>query len=302
MNTNKQQWVGWLAKRFLCLSLVLGFSSSQAAVTAAGVASATATPPPPLTASAPTNKVYADTPPSAVPETPDTSSKDPLEGFNRPMFAFNEKLDKWLLKPVATFYNKIMPKPLNEGVNNFFKNINTVPTIANDILQLNFYQSLSDMWRVGINTTVGVGGLFDMATRMQLKPYKNDFGLTMAYWGYDSSSYLVLPFFGSSTIRDGIGLPVDYFVFSVYPYVEPPSLRYQLYGLGVVDRRAALLQYQSVMEEVAIDKYAFMRDAYLQHRHSQMEQNLNRDHSQDQSSSSISEVTTVSVTDSDASA
>lgn len=213
-----------------------------------------------------TNSAVAQTTEAA----PDT---DPYENFNRAMFTFNDKLDIYLLKPVATLYTKIMPKPLYKGIHNFFNNIAEFPIIANDILQLHFYQMASDMWRLGINTTIGIGGLFDVAKQIKLEYYPNDFGLTMAVWGYKNSDYLVLPFFGPNTIRDGIGIPVDYFAFSIYPYVNPESFRYELYGLGVVDRRAQLLHYQSVMEEAAVDKYIFMRNAYMQRRNYQIEKN-----------------------------
>jgi phospholipid-binding lipoprotein MlaA len=211
-------------------------------------------------------------------ETPDTAqqstyTKDPLERFNRVMFTFNDKLDIYIMKPIAKFYNTIMPKPLNQGVHNFFNNIGELPTIANDVLQFNFYQFTNDLWRLGINTTIGIGGLFDIATRMGLPYYDNDFGLTLAHWGYTESTYLVLPFFGPNTIRDGIGMPVDYYGFSIYPYITPQSASYELYGLGVIDSRAQLLQFQPMLEEVAIDKYVFIRNAYMQHRTYQIEQN-----------------------------
>ncbi len=207
---------------------------------------------------------------------PSQPVKDPLHGFNRAMFTFNDYLDTYFLKPIASFYNKIMPRPLNQGVHNFFNNIGELPIIANDALQLHFYQFANDFWRLGLNTTIGIGGMFDMATRMQLPYYNNDFGMTLATWGYQQSTYLVLPFFGPSTIRDGIGLPVDYFVFSVYPYIYPPSRRYQLYALGVVDRRAQLLHSEAVFNEASLDKYVFMRAAYMQHRDYQIEQNRHR--------------------------
>ena len=191
---------------------------------------------------------------------------DPYQGFNRAMFSFNEQIDRFLFKPIATVYNKIMPKPLNKGVHNVFKNLNNLPIIANDVLQVDFYQATSDLWRLGINTTIGIGGLFDVAERMQLKPNTNDFGLTLARWGYRNSNYLVLPFWGPRTVRDAVGIPVDYYAFSIYPYIEPPSTRYEIYGWAVIDHRAQLLQYQSVLEEVALDKYAFIRDAYMQRR------------------------------------
>jgi phospholipid-binding lipoprotein MlaA len=195
-----------------------------------------------------------------------SEEEDSYEGFNRVVFNFNDRVDIVILKPIATFYNLIIPKPLNQGIHNFFNNLGNFPTLANDILQANFYQAASDFWRLGINSTVGLGGFFDVAARLQLQPYTNDFGLTLARWGYKNSNYLVLPFFGPSSIRDGIGIPVDYFAFSVYPYVYPDSARYGLYGLGIIDRRARLLQFQPVMEEAAIDKYIFVRNAYRQHR------------------------------------
>ena len=201
------------------------------------------------------------------------NSEDPYEHFNRSMFAFNEQLDRIILKPLASLYNKIIPKPLNQGVHNFFNNINTLPTIANDILQFHFYQMMNDSWRLAVNTTVGIGGLFDIASRINLQPYSNDFGLTLARWGYHNSSYFVLPFFGSTTVRDGVGLPIDYLAFSIYPHIYPKRARYALYGLGVIDRRAQLLKVEPVLEEIAIDKYVFARNAYLQRRTYQMEEN-----------------------------
>lgn len=221
-----------------------------------------------------TSSVQVSSPASAAPEEVSPSpAKDPYEKFNRAMFSFNDKLDKFILKPAATLYNKIMPKPLNQGIHNFFNNIGELPTIADDVLQLHFYQMTNDLWRLGINSTVGIGGLFDVASRMGLPYYANDFGLTLAYWGYTDSNYLVLPFFGPNTVRDGIGIPVDYYGFSVYPYIDPTSLRYEIYALAVVDRRAQLLQFQSVFEEAAIDRYVFMRNAYMQRRAWQIQKN-----------------------------
>lgn len=198
--------------------------------------------------------------------------EDPLEPFNRAMFRFNDSLDTAILKPTATFYNIIMPKPLNEGVSNFFRNINTLPTIANDVLQAKFHQALNDTWRFGVNSTLGLLGFFDVATRINLETHYEDFGLTLARWGYKDSTYLVLPFFGPSTIRDALAYPVDYYAFSVYPHIKSKKIRYSIYGIGVIDRRAQLLQFQSVYEEAALDKYVFLRNAYKQRRASQMGQ------------------------------
>ena len=201
------------------------------------------------------------------------AANDPYERFNRAMFRFNDTLDAYALKPIATLYNAIMPKPLNAGVHNVFNNLGELPTIANDLLQFNFYQMSNDLWRLGINTTVGVGGLFDVGTRIGLPYYQNDFGLTLARWGYQQSNYLVLPFFRPNTIRDGLAIPIDYYGFSIYPYIQPDSLSNGIYGVGIVDRRAQLLKYESVFDEASLDKYAFVRDAYLQRRQYQIQQN-----------------------------
>lgn len=214
------------------------------------------------------NEVLITPEPDPTPEI----TPDPLEKINRIFFNFNDKLDCYILKPIAILYNKIVPKPLNLGIHNVFSNLNNLPTIGNDILQLHFYQMTCDVWRFAINTTVGIGGLFDIASTMGLKATSNDFGLTLARWGWNHSTYLVLPFFGPNTFRDGIDIPVDYYAFSIYPRL-PESATYALFGISVVDRRAQLLKFQDVMEEAALDRYVFFRNAYLQRRSYQIEQN-----------------------------
>lgn len=199
-------------------------------------------------------------------------AQDPLERFNRATFALNDKLDQFILKPVAKVYNAVLPKPINQGIHNVFNNIGNLPTIANDLLQLDFYHTANDFWRLAINTTIGVGGLFDVAARLGLQPNTNDFGLTLARWGWTHSVYVVWPLWGPSTFRDGIGLPVDYYAFSIYPYIHPAATRYSVYGLGVVDRRAQLLQFENVLQEAAFDKYVFIRNAYMQRRAYQINQ------------------------------
>lgn len=191
---------------------------------------------------------------------------DPYEKFNRVIFSFNDTLDKYILKPIATLYVDIVPHPLVKGVRNFFLNIDTIPTVANDLLQINFYQATRDTWRLMINSTVGLLGFFDIATHIGLIPNREDFGLTLARWGYEHSNYLVLPFLGPSTPRDAIGIPVDYYVFSVYPHIDPESARYELYGLGFISRRAELLKFENIMQQAAVDRYIFVREAYMQRR------------------------------------
>lgn len=194
-----------------------------------------------------------------------TPVRDPLEGYNRVMFTINDKLDKYFMKPVAEFYNKIMPAPLNLGVDNVFNNLLGTQLIINDSLQANFYQSTLDTWRTLIDSTVGVGGVFDVGERIGLPFNMNGFGLTMTKWGYTNSNYFVLPFLGPSTIRDAIGTTAD--VYSGAPtYFDNMALRNSLYATYLLDKRAQLLRFQNVYEEMAIDPYIFQRTAYLQHR------------------------------------
>lgn len=201
--------------------------------------------------------------------------KDPYEKMNRKIFNFNDTLDTNVLVPVSKVYNKIIPKPLNKGIYNFFSNLNNFPTISNDLLQGNFYQATSDSWRFLVNSTAGACGLFDVAQNMGLEQNSEDFGLTLARWGYDNSDYLVLPFFGPSTLRDAMGLPVDYFFFSPYGYVPNSRTRYTLYALNIVSKRAELLQYQDIYNQIALDRYAFIRNAYLQQRKNAIDRNQN---------------------------
>jgi phospholipid-binding lipoprotein MlaA len=197
---------------------------------------------------------------------------DPYESFNRVIFNMNEFIDRAALKPLATLYKNIMPKPLSKGVSNFFANFYTIPTVMNDLLQGNFYQTTSDAWRFTINSTIGVLGFFDVASSMGLEPNTEDFGLTLAQWGYKNSNYLVLPIFGPSTVRDGVfGLPIYSFM-TPYAYI-PMDVSYSIYALDITSRRAEMLNYQGVLDQVMLDKYSFLRDAYLQRRAYQIQRN-----------------------------
>ncbi|MES2217200.1 MAG: VacJ family lipoprotein [Pseudomonadota bacterium] len=213
------------------------------------------------------------TTPSMAAETRTVNPADPYEPFNRVMFNFNDFIDKAILKPVATVYNKIIPKPLAKGINNIFSNIDTIPTVINDVLQINFYQAASDAWRFAVNSTIGIGGFFDVAQHMGLEPNAEDLGLTFAQWGWKDSNYLVLPFLGPSTVRDGIAWPINYEYMTIYPWIYPVSTRYTIYGVGIVSKRAELLRFGDVMDQAALDRYVFMRDAYLQSRNYRIERN-----------------------------
>lgn len=199
--------------------------------------------------------------------------EDPYESFNRVMFKFNDVIDTVVLRPLAGLYIKIMPKPFAKGLSNFYANVDNIPTVINDVLQGNLHQAINDTGRFAINSTVGILGLFDVASHFGLEPNAEDFGLTLASWGYKKSSYLVMPFLGPSTLRDTVGFPITYYYMSAYPYIHPKSAEYAWYFGGVVVRRADLLQADGFMKQAAIDKYVFIRDAYLQRRNFLIERN-----------------------------
>jgi len=191
--------------------------------------------------------------------------KDPLEGYNRFAYKVNDTLDKYIAKPASHIYNSVMPRPLNNMVNRAFENLDTIPTVLNDLLQANFYQATSDTWRLAINSTIGIGGAFDVAADMGLEYNVEDFGLTLAKWGWTNSVYFVIPILGPSTIRDALGRPVNY-TMSVFPYIRKVFWRNSLYVWYLLNQRAQLLRFQKVFDQAAIDPYVFTRNAYLQRR------------------------------------
>jgi len=204
-------------------------------------------------------------------EAPAPVVDDPLQSYNRSMYKINDALDKAIAKPIARAYNAVMPEPLYGMVNNFYVNVDTVPTVGNDFLQANFYQMTADLWRIAINTTIGIGGLFDVASHMGLQKNYNDFGLTLARWGWTNSSYFVIPILGPSTLRDAGGRFVSYQM-SVYPWIKGFWWRWGLYTGSLLNQRAQLLKYEGVLNQASLDPYVFMRDAYLQRRAYQISQ------------------------------
>ncbi|SMF98641.1 MlaA family lipoprotein [Burkholderia singularis] len=190
---------------------------------------------------------------------------DPFEGFNRTMYKFNDTVDTYALKPVARGYQWAVPQPVRDSVTNFFSNIGDVYIAANNIVQLKIADGVGDIMRVVINTVFGVGGLFDVATLAKLPKHTNDFGVTLGHYGVPSGPYLVLPFLGPSTVRDTAGLAVDY-AGNPLTYVSPNSVSWGLFGLNLVNTRANLLGAGDVLNAAAIDKYSFVRNAYLQRR------------------------------------
>lgn len=190
---------------------------------------------------------------------------DPLESFNRAMYSFNDTLDQAILKPAAQGYNAILPDPVNKGVSNFFSNIDDIVVLFNAILQLKFDQALSDTARIFFNTTIGLFGIFDVASGMELPKHNEDFGQTLGYWGVEPGAYIVLPFFGPSNVRDTVGLIANAYVNPIYD-VTPQSDQNALIIVNVLDRRAGLLSASKILQEAALDPYLFVRDAYLQRR------------------------------------
>lgn len=191
--------------------------------------------------------------------------RDPWESFNRKTYAFNDALDRAVLKPVARGYVKVVPGFAREGVNNFFDNLDDVGTSLNNFLQGKPRQGFSDAGRFVVNTVLGVFGLWDVATPMGLEKHNEDFGQTLGWWGVEPGPYLVLPLLGPSSLRDAPARIVD----PAWYYsskVDPESLYWTIWGVEKVRTRANLLQAESVLDQAALDKYTFIRDAWLQRR------------------------------------
>lgn len=196
-------------------------------------------------------------------------NKDPLEGLNRGIYKFNRAADSAVIKPVAGAYKAVIPTPLRSGVNNFFSNLNDFVTTINDLLQFKPDKAMSDGGRFVINSTFGIAGIFDWASKDGIPKRDQDFGLTLARWGWKDSTYLMLPLLGPSTIRDTGGLVVDSVMFD--PIERPvPAVRTSLVIVKAIDRRAQYLPGSDLLDEAALDPYIFMRDAYAQRREYQM--------------------------------
>lgn len=192
---------------------------------------------------------------------------DPIEGFNRAMFSFNETVDSAVIKPVAKGYEAVLPQPVRTGVSNFFSNIADAWISINNLIQGKPKEAASDLGRVLVNTTVGILGLFDVATPMGMEKHEEDFGQTLGVWGVGDGPYVVLPILGPRTLRDTGGLLVDLVVDPVVNH-EPVDVRNVAIALRAIDTRAELLSAEKTIDEAALDKYSFIRDAYLQRRHS----------------------------------
>jgi len=192
-----------------------------------------------------------------------TKQKDPFEPLNRGVYVFNDTLDRALVKPIARGYVAVTPTPVKNMVDNFFSNLDDVVVTFNDLLQFKFEQAASDGSRVIFNSTFGLFGLFNITD--QLPKHNEDFGQTLGYWGVPSGPYLMLPILGPSSIRDGSGRYADSFV-SVIGNTDHVPTRNSAYVAEGINTRANLLEQEKVLDDAVIDRYSFIRDAYLMRR------------------------------------
>ena len=184
---------------------------------------------------------------------------DPFENLNRKTFEFNEKMDEKIAKPIAQTYSKLPPK-IKKGVSNFFDNLEEVDTFVNQLLQGKPKESINDLTRFLINTTIGLGGFIDVASKMGLERHEEDFGQTLAVWGVGQGPYIMLPILGPSTLRDTLSRPVSSFL-SVTFHMTETDVNIALKGMDAIETREKLLDVEALLSG---DKYAFVKDAYIQ--------------------------------------
>lgn len=192
---------------------------------------------------------------------------DPLEAYNRDMFAFNDDFYKYILDPATKGYQAITPEFVQTGVSNFFSHVDDIFVMINDLLQFKIKQFLQDFMRFIFNTFFGLFGLIDVASHMDLPKNKEDFGQTLATWGWTDSTYIVLPFLGPSTLRDTGGLAIEWET-GLVSRIEDAEAKAGTIAIQSLNTRANLLKASRIVEQASFDKYAFTRDAYLQLRKS----------------------------------
>jgi phospholipid-binding lipoprotein MlaA len=202
---------------------------------------------------------------ATVPPNAGQDPRDPLESLNRQVFEFNEGLDKAFLKPLAQVYDKVLPVPVQECLSNGFSNLREPSNALNNLLQGKGGDAVNDVCRFAVNTTVGLLGCFDVASRMGLERHREDFGQTLGVWGAGNGPFLVLPLFGPSSVRDAAGLGVET-VLDVNFWLENVSVRNIIFGVRTVNARHELLKADDLISGAALDKYTFVRDGYLQRR------------------------------------
>lgn len=190
-----------------------------------------------------------------------------MEPFNRGIYNFNDAIDTAIIKPVATTYQDITPTPVQRGVGNFFGNLQDAWSFVNNTLQFKGEAAADSFFRFTVNTLLGLGGVLDVASEMKIERHTKDFGHTLGYWGVGPGPYVVLPFFGPSTVRDTLARVVDV-KGDLSTLISDIPTRNSATAVRLVDKRASLLQAGSMLEEAALDKYTFTRDVYLQRRRS----------------------------------
>jgi phospholipid-binding lipoprotein MlaA len=197
---------------------------------------------------------------------PNANPADPLEPLNRSVYKFNDAVDRTVFKPVATVYRDVTPSLVQRGIGNFFNNLEDAWSFVNNILQFKGAAAGDSFFRFGVNTVIGLGGVLDVATEMRIERHPEDFGQTLGYWGVGPGPYIVLPVLGPSNLRDTVALPLDSYKGDAVTYAGDNTTVYSLWALRATDDRADLLKAEAVLDEVALDKYSFIRDAYLQRR------------------------------------
>lgn len=196
--------------------------------------------------------------------------RDPFEGFNRGVYSFNNTMDDVLFDPLGKFYQTITPDIVDRGVTNFFSNLNDIAVAVNSLLQLKVDQALSVATRFIFNSTIGIAGFFDIGSAVDLPKYDEDFGQTLAFWGVGSGPFVMVPFFGPTTIRDATGFIVDRGVLNPVFYVESDAARAGLLSLNYVDFKADLLSAKKLVGDAALDEYEFVKNAYFEKRENQI--------------------------------
>ncbi|MGJ7508486.1 MlaA family lipoprotein [Variovorax sp. GT1P44] len=200
---------------------------------------------------------------------PNANPADPLEPLNRQVARFNDAVDDAVLRPVATVYQKALPSPVRTGVNNFFSNLTDAWSFVNSVAQLKLQDSAQTFMRLNVNTVFGLGGILDVATELGIDRHYEDFGQTLGRWGVPSGPYLVLPLLGPSTVRDASALVVDVNGDPVN-FINDIPVRNSMYALRLVDLRSRLLRASALLDDAALDRYSFTRDAFLARRRNEV--------------------------------
>ena len=203
---------------------------------------------------------------ASIPEGQPRSKKDPWELVNRNVFSFNESLDKYLVKLITHVYEFILPEVIRDRLSNVFSNVGDVYTAINQLLQGKPKEAFDDLTRVLVNTTIGLGGLFDVASDAGLEKHNEDFGQTFGVWGIGDGPYMMLPLLGPSNVRDTVGWAFDLNTDILINYIDNIPVRNTITGVRIVDQRSKYLNSTNLLGEAAFDKYTFIRDAYIQRR------------------------------------